>query len=136
MVSVDTEAMARARSIHLVFALGLGLCACSTYHDELARGQRAFDQNDHERALAIMRDLDPDTSRLDTQERARYAYVRGMSEYRIGNKSEARHWLAVAQAYDEQHPGVLPVDWKSRATETLKKLNESAWGEGRATAEK
>ena len=41
----------------LILALG----GCSTYRDELARGQHAFEQNQHERALAVLRGLENDT---------------------------------------------------------------------------
>ena len=40
------------------------LAACATYHDDLARGERAFDASEDERALAIFRVLEPDKSRL------------------------------------------------------------------------
>ena len=99
------------------------LASCTTYRDELVRAQTAFDANQHERTLALLRDLEPDFTRLAHHEQAHYAYLRGMTDYRMGYKKEARHWLAIARAYDEQRPGTLPADWKQRTTDTLAELD-------------
>jgi hypothetical protein len=113
-----------------LFVAASALPACSTYKDDLARSQRAFEENRHEHALAVLRMLEPDTRHLDESERARYAYLRGMTDYRIGYKSDARHWLAVAKAMDEKHPGVIPADWRSRADQSLAELNTQVWSGG------
>ncbi len=97
----------------------LALSACSTYRDELARSQRAFEQNEHERALAMLRGLEADTSHLSVGERARYAYLRGMTDYRVGYKADAHHWLAIARALDVASPGSLPSDWRPRLDEAM-----------------
>jgi hypothetical protein len=104
--------------------------ACATYHDDLVRGEKAFEASEHERALAIFRVLEPDTSRLTETERAHYAYLRGMTDYRVGYKAEARHWLAVAAALEQQTPGSLPAEWSKRMTESLKELNEEVFTAG------
>jgi hypothetical protein len=108
----------------------LTLGACATYQDELASGQRAFEASEHERALAIFRALEPDTSRLSFTERAHYAYLRGMTDFRIGYKAEARHWLSIASAIEQQQPGSLPEDWTKRMSESLKELNEEVYTAG------
>ncbi len=107
-----------------------GLVSCATYQDELASGQRAFEASEHDRALAIFRALEPDTARLSASERARYAYLRGMTDFRIGYQAEARHWLSVAFALEQQSPGSLPEDWNKRLTESLKDLNEEVYTGG------
>ena len=99
------------------------LSACTTYKDDLARSQHAFEANEHERALAVLRMLEPDMRHLDDTERAHYCYLRGMTDYRIGYKADARHWLALARALDEAHPGLLPQDWRARADESLTTLD-------------
>jgi hypothetical protein len=109
------------------------LMGCSTYGDDLARGQMAFEQNNHERALALFRALDRETEHLNVEENARYAYLRGMTDYRIGYRSEARHWLLVAHAIEGESPGSLPMDWKARLTEALGELNEQVFREGTAS---
>lgn len=113
-----------------VASSSLAAASCATYEDELFRGQRAFELSEHERALAIFRALEPDTARLPVVGRAQYAYLRGMTDYRIGYRSEARHWLAIASALDEKTPGSLPPDWEKRMTESLQELNEEVYAGG------
>jgi hypothetical protein len=127
----DTRRMRSARTVALA-CLVVAVAACSTYRDQLAHGQRAFEVNEHERALALLRDLETDLSRLDTPERARYCYLRGMSDYRLGYRADARHWLALAKTYDDGSPGVLPADWKSRTTEALEEMNAVVYEKGTA----
>jgi hypothetical protein len=108
----------------------LALASCATYQDELASGQRAFEASEHDRALAIFRALEPDTARLSASDRAHYAYLRGMTDFRIGYRAEARHWLSVASALEQQAPGSLPEDWNKRLGESLKELNEEVYTAG------
>jgi hypothetical protein len=108
----------------------LPLTACATYSDELSRGQTAFEQNQHERALAVFRALENDESHLSPEEQTRYAYLRGMTDYRIGYKADARHWLIVAKAREGQTPNSLPADWKTTMNDRIKELNEEVFGGG------
>lgn len=113
----------------LAFIL-LGAGACATYRTQLAHGQQAFDRDEYDRALAVLRDLEPDVSHLSLAEQAQYAYLRGMSDYRIGYRADARHWLALASAHEDASPGALPADWKARATAALDELNVAVYAEG------
>src|ERR1700678_3000342 len=92
----------------LVVGPGLG---CNTYADSLTRAQRAFEQSEHERTLAILRTLEPDIRRLSESDRAKYCYLRGLTDYRIGYRLEARHWLSLASAVVKETPDALPADW-------------------------
>jgi hypothetical protein len=103
---------------------------CATYRNELARSQQAFDANQHERALGLLRDLEKDVPSLSFPEQAEYAYLRGMTDYRIGYRADARHWLAVARTYDERSPGVLPADWKARLGKALDEMNAVVYDQG------
>jgi|ERR1700733_11738020 hypothetical protein len=114
----------------LMLVVLLAGAGCQTYQDDLARSQRAFEQNEHERALALLRQLEPDAPRLSLTDQAEYAYLRGMTDYRIGYKVDARHWLALAKSLDEQTPGLLPQDWKARMADALLELNEAVYGGG------
>jgi hypothetical protein len=123
----------RAPAIGLVLASVLASLAssgCATYHDELNSGERAFEASEDERALAIFRALEPDSSRLNVPDRAHYAYLRGMTDYRIGYKADARHWLSLATALEQQTPGAMPAEWTKRMSEALKDLNEQVFATG------
>jgi hypothetical protein len=113
--------------------MALTVAGCDTYADELARGQHAFEASEHERALALFRDLEPDMERLSLNQRAHYAYLRGMTDFRIGYKAESRHWLSLAAAIEKQSPGSLPEDWTRRMADALKDLNDAVYTGGIAS---
>lgn len=113
----------------LLLAVLLG--ACATYREDLNRGQRLYDENQYERALALFRNLERDTDSLSVNDRARYAYLRGMTDYRLGFRSDARHWLAIARATEQQHPGGLSPEWNERLSQSLDELNQEVYGTGR-----
>src|SRR5581483_8211203 len=121
VVSADTSGMFLRCGLALVLALS-AFGGCATYRDQLVRSQHAFEQNEYDRTLVLLRDLERDMTRLSGPEQAQYAYLRGMSDYRVGYRPDARHWLAIAKAYEDNSPGMLPVDWKARINEALDEL--------------
>jgi len=120
----------RPFAVGLMLVSSLASVACATYSDDLVRAQRAYEASEDERALAIFRILEGDTSRLTPTDQAHYAYLRGMTDFRMGYKSEARHWLALASSMEQATPGSLPADWAKHMTESLKELNEEVFTAG------
>ena len=94
------------------------------------RREGVREANQHEQALAIFRTLETDTGHFDTSERARYFYLRGMTDYRIGYKADARHYLLLASAVETQSPGTLPDDWKQRLNEAVGTLSSQVYDDG------
>jgi hypothetical protein len=113
----------------LALAVSL-LFGCATYREQLGKSQASFERNEHERTLALLRSLEPDVTRLALPEQAQYCYLRGMTDYRMGFRADARHWLSLAKAFDDNSPGVLPTDWKARTNDALDDLNGQVWSEG------
>lgn len=109
-------------------ALLLASAGCATYREDLYRGQRLYEENQYERALAIWRVLEADTDSLSFNEQARYAYLRGMTDYRLGFRTDSRHWLAIAKAIEQEHNGGLSPEWKQRLEESLDDLNKDVYG--------
>jgi hypothetical protein len=68
-------------------------------------------------------------------DQARYAYLRGMTDYRLGFRPDARHWLAIAKATEQEHPGGLSPDWKQRMEEALTDLNRDVFGGAEVASE-
>ena len=123
--------MIRSTSMRSLLALSLlALAGCATYHDELVRGEQAYEKNDHERALATFRALEANQSHFDVTEEARYTYLRGMTDYRIGYRADARHWLMIAKAIDDQNKDALPPDWRNRLVTALTELNHAVFAGG------
>ena len=113
----------------VALALGGGGCAAMP-RQNLGRATRAFEQNSHERALAILRDLEQDFLLLPPDDRARYAYVRGMTDYRMGYRVDARYWLAFAKGASKEHPQALAPEWLARLDAALDDINEEVWSRG------
>jgi hypothetical protein len=121
------------------FGVSLALClaslvGCATYHDDLVRGQHYFDSNQYHDALAIWRVLETDWDSLTVAEQARYSYLRGMTDYRMGFRADARHWLAVSKAVEQQHPGGLDVQSSSQLEQVLSELNTAVYAMGPPTS--
>jgi hypothetical protein len=106
----------------------LALVACTTYREDLNRGQRLYEENQYEHALAIWRLLEDDMDSLSATDQARYAYLRGMTDYRLGFRPYARHWLGMAQAIDKANPGGLNQEWRDRMDKSLADLNIDVYG--------
>src|SRR5258708_24978124 len=119
-----------ACAVCLVALAAPAAAGCTTFEEDLNRSQKAFDQNEHERALAIMRQLESDQGRLSITDRAHYCYLRGMTDYRIGYRVESRHWLSLAAAIEGATPGSLPPDQVKRMNESLKEMNEAVYAGG------
>lgn len=135
-----------------VFAVVLGLAlatGCATYKQDLERAQGHYDANRYENALALFRVLEADLDSLEPADQTRYAYLRGMTDYRQSSiapkgsamkdpraefRAHARHWLAVAAAMEKQAPGGLQDEEKTRLEEALGELNAEVYGGGEASA--
>ena len=114
----------------VLLACSLSAASCVTYTEELNRGQRHFQANEYERALAIWRILETDIESLSITERTRYAYLRGMTDYRMSMRPDARHWLSIARAYEVESPGGIEESWRDRMKEALKDLDNDVYGGG------
>ena len=104
----------------LLVLLALAVGGCATYREDLNRGQRLYEENEYERALSIWRVLEEDRDSLSLQDQARYAYLRGMTDYRLGFRPDARHWLAVAKSGRARASRVASThsgssDWRRRS---------------------
>ncbi|HEX3774943.1 MAG TPA: hypothetical protein VHV51_10795 [Polyangiaceae bacterium] len=115
-------------SSFLLASIALGLLGCATYSEDLNRGQRMYEENKYENALAIWRVLEPDTDSLSLNDQARYAYLRGMTDFRLGYRADSRHWLALAKATEQEHAGGLSIEWKDRLEQSLADLNQDVYG--------
>lgn len=134
-----------ATALALVGSLLLGT-GCATYRQDLERAQKHYNENQYEKALALFRVLEADIDSLSDAEQAQYAYLRGMTDYRLaglalaaqvpggvsdprkGFRDNARHWLAVAAAIEKQTPGGLAPDERKRLEDALTDLNKDVYG--------
>jgi hypothetical protein len=113
------------RRVLLLALLGI---ACSTYREDLNRGQRLYEENQYDHALAIWRLLEEDVDSLSMNDQARYAYLRGMTDYRLGYRPYARYWLGIARSIEKEHPGGLNQEWRDRLAKSLEDLDNDVYG--------
>ena len=111
----------------------LSSAGCAIYSDDLSRSVRYYDSNEHERALAVLRSLEPDIDSLKAEDRIRYYYYRGMTDYRLASdtfkvRPDARHWLALAKAGEADLSQALTDQQKGLLTEALNDLNRDVYG--------
>ena len=101
----------------------LAICAgCWNYRDQLERADGHFHADRYEAAIANLDDLEPEIGAVDASERARFAFVNGMSHLRLGHRAAARHWLANAREMIERG-ATLPADDRAILTRTLAEVD-------------
>jgi len=119
--------MRRSAPTQMVLALLLAV-GCNGERAALLRGQGYYEDNQYERALSLWRSLERRESRLSPSDFARYAYLRGMTDYRLGFHADARHWLALAKVAEQQRPGGLDSAWLPRLDGALAALERETSG--------
>lgn len=137
--------LAAALVLASLFASG-----CATYKQDLERAEKHYGENRFDAALALFRVLEPDLDSLTPADQARYAYLRGMTDFRLAAlaspgsgaadprkmyRMNSRHWLAVAAATEKVSPGGLNPEEKQRMNETLGELNREVYGGAEALAD-
>lgn len=137
-----------------------GVATCATYKQDLERARnhyqdnqvgqarKNYEENQYEKALALLRVLEHDIDSFTPGEQAQYSYLRGMTDYRLSQsprlsqqtsgggvadprkdyRANARHWLGVAAAIEKVTPGGLTPDEKQRMSDVLTDLNKDVYG--------
>lgn len=138
-----------------------GAVTCATYKQDLERSRghyegtavdqarKDYEANQYESALALLRVLEHDIDSYSPGEQAQYAYLRGMTGYRLSQSTRltstsqegssvanpklmyrmnARHWLGVAASIEKQTPGGLTPEEKQRVAEVMVDLNKDVFG--------
>ena len=110
------------RATGILLALLALSAGCWNYRDQLERADSHFHADRYEAAIANLDDLEPALSSLDLNERARFAFVNGMSHLRLGHRAAARHWLAATREMIERGAS-LPSDDREILTRTLAEVD-------------
>jgi hypothetical protein len=119
----------------MLLSLSLVTLGCQNYSDQLQRAQSYYERNQYEMALAVVRNLEADQDSLSDSEAVRYCYVRGMTDYRLGDEVNARYWLGLSVAAAKDNPQALSADEKARVAETLAELNAAVFGKPSAASQ-
>ncbi|MGE0787730.1 MAG: hypothetical protein AB7S26_18790 [Sandaracinaceae bacterium] len=102
--------------------LALAGSGCAALSDDMRRAESSYETARYEDALIWLTDLEDDAPSMDLEMRARYFYLRGMTEYRLGHRTFALHYLAVArEVAGDQGDGLRP-EWRQIMDRTLEEL--------------
>src|SRR5688572_2449533 len=144
--------MRRMTQVRIASALSIALSAalsapgCAAVADEMRRAEASYEQARYQNTLIWLTDLEDDAPGMDQEMRARYFYLRGMTEYRLGHRQDALHYLAVAREISGDQGAGLRPEWRQIMDTTLTELTPrgrmnhrppeagTAGGEGEAPA--
>lgn len=114
--------MTHAR-VQLAALLGfVAIGGCAAVRDDMQRAAASYEAARYEDTLVWLRDLEDDAPSMDVELRARYFYLRGMTEYRMGHRSDALHYLAVAREVADDRGARLRPEWRQIMERTLAEL--------------
>lgn len=117
-------------ALGVLLSLSVFASGCQNYSDQLQRAQSYYERNQYELALAVVRNLEADQDSLSDAEAVRYCYVRGMTDYRLGDEVNARYWLGLSVAASKGNPHALSAEEQTRVDEALAELNAPIFGTG------
>ncbi|MEY4509944.1 MAG: hypothetical protein RLZZ450_2066 [Pseudomonadota bacterium] len=129
-LACPTSARAPERALgHLPTALAILvalLVGCTSLGDDVRRAEQAFSEARYEDVEEWLDDLEPSVGKMSTPLRARYYYLAGMSAYRIGQRAEARHALALCREELAMSDENFPAAWKHNLETALDELSPAA----------
>ena len=100
----------RWRLLFLSLVSSLSLVACASFAENLRRGVQHYDAERWQQALAVWIELEDDVPEQSRGERGEYYAYLALTHLRLGHRSDARHYFAIAR----QFWGVLPQDLHRR----------------------
>lgn len=106
----------------LALALTMSVGACAALSDDMNRAETAYGAARYEDTLIWLRDLEDDAPSMDLEMRARYYYLRGMTEYRLGHRGNSLHYLAVAREVTGDGGAGMRSEWRQIMDRTLTEL--------------
>jgi hypothetical protein len=103
----------------LVLLLSTG---CGASLRALDRAESDYDDARYEAALEWLEDLETHATGFDEDNRVRYFYLRGMTEYRLAHRYSALHHLALAREMAGERGEGLEGDQRELLARTLAEL--------------
>lgn len=102
--------LAPMRRLSPVFILLLVL-GCGALREDLGRAEQCYHEARYQDATTYLVSLQEHVPDMDQPERAKYFYLRGMTSYRLGDRDDALHYLALAR---EEAGGAQGLDAQER----------------------
>src|SRR5688572_29317030 len=121
--SGSTSRIARFYLVAALTVAGSQLAlGCTSAATDLRSAQDLYRDARYEQAAAWLDALEPELQAMSSAERARFYYLRGMSAFRLGQRADALHYLALAQVLFTDAPDEIPPPWRPVLERTLEAL--------------
>lgn len=98
------------------------LAACTVLSTELETATALYDDAEYEAALRWLDQLEAESTSMTRTQQARFYYLRGMTAYRLGQRQDALHFLAVAQVAADSEGAALRPERRNILERTLHEL--------------
>ncbi|MBX7191790.1 MAG: hypothetical protein K1X94_07020 [Sandaracinaceae bacterium] len=103
------------------------LAGCTSWSNEIRQAELAYDEARPDAALAWLDVVgDDNLGRMGLSDRARYLYVRGMTEFRLGRRDDALFHLALAREVSGTDGVGLRREQRELMDRTLTELTPTA----------
>lgn len=110
----------------LIWVLSLVvIVGCASTKSDLERAMSHYEDARYETVVLWLNELEPELARMTPAERSTFLYLRGMSSYRLGQRDDALHFLALARESAAMEPGSLSLSLKSTLDRALAVLAEA-----------
>src|SRR5207245_10105251 len=96
--------------------------SCASIDEDLERGRRHYAATQYAAAMRVFLEIQNEVPGLAASKQALYYYYRGMTHYRLGQRSDARYYLGQAAEIVAMDPNVMRDDHKRTLEETLRAL--------------
>lgn len=106
-----------------LLALAFVLLGCTRLGDDLRRAETALTEARYEDVEVWLDDLADSLPRMRRDERARYYYLAGIAAYRTGDRTRARHALALCREELVGAEDALSTPWKRNLALALEELD-------------
>lgn len=111
----------RARLVLALSLCLLPLTSCASFAECVSRGVMHYEAERWDDALAVWTEIEADLPAQSRPDQGEYYLYLALTHLRLGHRSDARHYLAIAK----QFWGVLPNDLRHRLGEAEQELARS-----------
>lgn len=114
--------MGRRLARALVVVFGAHLSSCAVVASELETATELYGDAQYEAALRWLDELEADAPSMTRSQQALFYYLRGMTAYRLGQRQDALHFLAIATVAADSEGATLRPERRSILERTLREL--------------
>ncbi len=93
---------------------------CASVGNDLERGRQHYASSQYAAALRVFLEIQQEIPALPASRQALYYYYRGMTHYRLGQRSDARYYLGQAHELVSMNPRIIGEDHRRTIEETLR----------------